>query len=126
MSRKAQKSLKQFMGAWVKKDYQKMHLVSQETWKSEQKPFEGLNWFSKLTFGNVSIEDYKITGSTVVKKEKIIDFYVQVKHKEKWSDKGRVRVLCEDKPYSLSPEGRWGVNPVSATSLFHEIAVLES
>lgn len=114
---KAKNKLIEFMDAWKEHDSEAMFKASQVTWQKDGGSVNRL----KQTFCNTVIQDYSIVGITIRQKGILVDYKVRVKINNKWSEPANVRLLCEEKSFKLSKKGEWGVNPISAISLFHKM-----
>ncbi len=100
-------TIKQFCQAWSKNDYSKMYRLSQITWKSNNTK----KYLKRLIIEK--IQGFKILSVDFDEKHPCLcDINLQVKHKGKLKEL-KARLIKENKPYSTSEEGTWGVNPIS-------------
>ncbi len=112
--RKAIKTTKRFLKAWVKKDHEKMYNLTQQTWRSSHDP----GYFKKM-FEDIQIDGFLISELIDTKLPSRIEIRVRLKKGEKWSDELRISVVCEKEPMKphiqkgFSFKNYWGVNPIS-------------
>jgi restriction endonuclease S subunit len=95
---------------WKEKDFKKVNKYIQKTWlsNSHEKEFEKM-------FGGFELVDY-----CIIDKEEItdcrqeVDFRVDMIFRDKKITRyGKANTICETGPYNPSPDGKWGVNPIS-------------
>ena len=118
-----ERTLADFLVSWQKKDYRHMATTCQSTWlDGKQKPSDDL----KGMFDTFDILGAKINGrdSEDLSANAVLrpGCYVQISATIKWAAGSDVQthqlhvmVIRESGPYSPNPNGKWGVNPVSAT-----------
>lgn len=102
-----EKTITQFMNAWISRNYKKMYELSQQTWKSR-------NGISMLkTILTARIKKYEILEIKMDEKLPCIcDVTIKVRNKGKLK-KLNARMIKEDGVRKPSEEGTWGVNPIS-------------
>lgn len=95
---------------WKEKNFEEINNFIQKTWLagSDEEGF-------KRMFGEIGLLDF-----CIIDKEEItdcrneVDFRVDVLFKGKVKTLyGKANTICETGPYNPSPEGSWGVNPIS-------------
>lgn len=111
-----ERTLAEFLAAWQQKNYSHMATTCQLTWLANNpNPSDGL----KGMFDTFDILGAKIHGRD---SENPSGCSVQISATIKWAAGPEVKthelhvmVIRESGPYSPNPNGKWGVNPVSAT-----------
>lgn len=114
----AEKILKSFMYSWKNEDWEEMWKNTQITWHS--KKMNNVKMLSDL-FGVKKLQDYKIVETNAISNcctdiEVLITYSTSEMPDKKVTIKPRL--LKEIKEYRPSPDGRWGVNPISALREF--------
>ncbi len=104
-------TLAKFFEAWEKRNWKAMVRFCQLSWVALPDDREAT---LSLQFR------YKLLGAKILKTEKISevtrDISVEIHYKDiiiKKRTRRKVRLICELAPMKPSPEGQWGVNPIS-------------
>ncbi len=102
----------EFMDAWKAEDWKRLLKHCQITWVEDGHPkMSALRWI-KEWYGSrpipisAEVVDYQLKTQTTV--DAIIK--VKISGEVKFI---RARIICEKEAYKPSPDGIWGVNPVS-------------
>jgi hypothetical protein len=108
-------ALSQFLESWKAQDWIKMAKHCQLTWRSGQKNPSSLldAWFGmkvledyEVRQGSISSPEATATDVTAIIAYRFLD---EINYKEI-----HAKVIRENRPYSPSTKGAWGVNPISA------------
>ena len=108
-----ERAFAEFLSSWQKKDWNRMVKFTQKTWRNERKgnPAEMLEaWYG--------LRD--LLGAEIIKARRISDVTRDITATLHYAIGSKVktstitaRVIKETAPYSPSPKGEWGVNPLS-------------
>jgi hypothetical protein len=96
--------------SWINKDFEEAEKYIQKTWLSHSHENEFKNMF-----GGFELTDFYIYDKeTITDCREEVDFRVDVLFKGKIrSLYGKVNTIRENAPYEPSPDGEWGINPIS-------------
>lgn len=111
-------TLTNYLEAWKARDWQAMAALTQLTWHA--KHADAAAWL-ELHYGPKRLKSWEILGSVDISAN-ASRFTVKVTY-ELRANRGfgrqqrtrslQAMVICESAPHEPTPEGQWGVNPVS-------------
>jgi hypothetical protein len=109
----APRALAEFVLAWKNQDWNAMVDSSQETWISEEPDPAALleAWYDFKTLRGFEVKDVQTVSDVTAD----ITFIVQYEAVTNEISKKQItaRLIRENGPYNPSPQGEWGVNPLS-------------
>lgn len=108
-------TLNAFMQAWKDQDYDKMHELSQLTWK-DGKDSEMV----MLQFSPFKLKKFVVISTTYVSSS-CWRYNVDITLENGARVLSAVNVICEVAPGKPAPFGTWGVNPASAQNVLANI-----
>ncbi len=107
-----ERAFAEFLISWQEKDWDRMAKFTQKTWSSKEKnPAEMLDaWYG--------FKD--LLGAEITKKSSVSDVTMDITATIYYAVGSKIetkmitaRVIREVAPYTPSPKGAWGVNPIS-------------
>lgn len=117
-----ERTLANYLEAWRKSQWGEMFEATQLTWKNDNKIDKLKQLCSGFRLLGAEIKGHR--GIPTLSNTVAQDIIATIHYKfPLWTKRGAnkvytkdivVRLICETEPYQASPEGRWGVNPISA------------
>lgn len=106
----AEYTVSKLFESWKAKDFKRINECIQGTWLYHNSE-EG---FGKM-FGTFELVDFYIYDKEIITScRHEVDFRIDVILNDKTKSLyGKANVICETAPYAPSPNGKWGVNPIS-------------
>jgi hypothetical protein len=110
----AERALAEYVSAWKNQDWSEMVKWSQMTWADGEPDPAGVleAWYDFKTLKGFEIKDVEVVSEVTTD----ITFVVHYEAIPNQISKKQIaaRVIRETAPYEPSPQGEWGVNPISA------------
>ncbi len=106
--------LNRFMEAWKAGDWKGMARACTVTWKADGHPGYTSSGWMRTWYGRQPNPERWEISMIVDVGEHAVDMNVTISHAGGTKTTRHVRIIREGNPYAPSPDGTWGVNPVSA------------
>jgi len=106
----AEYKVSEFFKCWIDRDFEKINEFIQGTWLYHH----GEDGFEKM-YGQFELTDFYIYDKEIITDcRQEVDFRADIVLGDKpKSMYGKANVICEEAPYKPTPDGEWGVNPLS-------------